>query len=89
MPSPKLQNVHQSPSSIPDNDYLWQTPNPQPPTTVTTADVIIGVENGSVVEKGTHEQLINNKGIYHELVANQVLSMFGVEKILTLRDIFW
>ena len=56
---------------------------------MTTADVIIGVENGRVVEKGTHEQLINNKGIYHELVANQVLSMFGVEKILTLRDIFW
>ena len=41
-------------------------------STVRTADVIIGIENGRVVEQGTHQQLMDKKGIYYELVINQV-----------------
>ena len=41
-------------------------------STVRTADVIIGIENGRVVEQGTHQQLMDKKGIYYELVNNQV-----------------
>ena len=42
-------------------------------STVRTADIIVGIEKGRVVEQGTHQQLMNTKGIYHELVTNQVL----------------
>ena len=41
-------------------------------STVRTADVIIGIEKGRVVEQGTHQQLMDKKGIYYELVINQV-----------------
>ena len=41
-------------------------------STVRTADVIVGIENGRVVEQGTHEQLMEEKGIYYTLVTNQV-----------------
>ena len=41
-------------------------------STVRTADVIVGIENGKVVEQGTHEELMNKEGIYHSLVTSQV-----------------
>ena len=41
-------------------------------STVRTADVIVGIEKGRVVEQGTHEQLMEKKGVYHTLVTNQV-----------------
>lgn len=41
-------------------------------STVMNADNIIVMEKGRVVEQGTHQQLTNNKGIYYELVKNQL-----------------
>ena len=41
-------------------------------STVRTADIIVGIENGRVVEQGTHQQLMDKKGIYYTLVTNQV-----------------
>ena len=41
-------------------------------STVRTADVIVGIEKGRVVGQGTHEQLMEEKGIYYNLVTNQV-----------------
>ena len=41
-------------------------------STVRTADVIVGIEKGRVVEQGTHEHLMEEKGIYYTLVTNQV-----------------
>jgi subfamily B ATP-binding cassette protein HlyB/CyaB len=41
-------------------------------STVQDADVIIVMERGSIVERGTHEELIKLGGIYHGLYAQQM-----------------
>ncbi|XP_042550095.1 bile salt export pump isoform X1 [Dipodomys spectabilis] len=40
-------------------------------STVRAADVIIGFEHGTAVERGTHEELLERKGIYFTLVTLQ------------------
>uniref|UniRef100_A0A8C9DT68 Bile salt export pump n=1 Tax=Prolemur simus TaxID=1328070 RepID=A0A8C9DT68_PROSS len=40
-------------------------------STVRAADVIIGFEHGTAVEKGTHEELLERKGVYFTLVTLQ------------------
>lgn len=41
-------------------------------STVREADQIIVMERGRIVEVGTHQQLVNTKGKYFELVSNQL-----------------
>ena len=41
-------------------------------STVKNADQIIVVDEGKVVEKGTHTSLIKNRGAYYNLVKNQL-----------------
>lgn len=41
-------------------------------STVKNADQIVVVEKGEIVETGTHEQLTNLRGVYFELVKNQL-----------------
>ncbi len=41
-------------------------------STVRTADMIIGMDQGQVKEKGTHDELMAQGGIYCTLVTNQV-----------------
>lgn len=41
-------------------------------STIRNADVIAGFQNGQVVEVGTHEELMEKKGVYHSLVTMQV-----------------
>jgi ATP-binding cassette subfamily B protein len=41
-------------------------------STVRNADQIIVLDNGEIVEKGTHQQLIDRKGSYFNLVRNQL-----------------
>ncbi|KAM4702863.1 ATP-dependent translocase ABCB1-like [Rhinophrynus dorsalis] len=40
-------------------------------STIRTADVIAGFHNGIVVEQGTHDDLMNKKGVYYSLVMLQ------------------
>ncbi|XP_012936337.1 ATP-dependent translocase ABCB1 isoform X2 [Aplysia californica] len=40
-------------------------------STIKTADIICGIDNGVVVEKGTHNDLMAKQGIYYQLVTNQ------------------
>uniref|UniRef100_A0A8C5XYS9 Bile salt export pump n=1 Tax=Microcebus murinus TaxID=30608 RepID=A0A8C5XYS9_MICMU len=40
-------------------------------STVRAADVIIGFEHGTAVERGTHEELLERKGVYFTLVTLQ------------------
>ena len=40
-------------------------------STIQTADVIIGIENGRVVEIGSHSELMKKEGLYYELVNAQ------------------
>ena len=41
-------------------------------STVKNADNIVVLQNGEIVEEGTHEILSNKKGYYYELVKNQL-----------------
>ena len=41
-------------------------------STVKNADQIIVLENGKLVEQGTHTSLVAQKGAYYELVRNQL-----------------
>ena len=41
-------------------------------STVITADKIAVVDNGIIVEVGTHEELLKNKGAYHSLINSQL-----------------
>ncbi|KAM6177947.1 bile salt export pump [Rhynchocyon petersi] len=54
-------------------------------STVRAADVIIGFEHGTAVERGTHEELLERKGVYFTLVTlqsqgDQALSERGIEE---------
>uniref|UniRef100_H2YAQ3 Uncharacterized protein n=1 Tax=Ciona savignyi TaxID=51511 RepID=H2YAQ3_CIOSA len=40
-------------------------------STIRNADIIIGVEHGRAVERGTHEELMRNNGVYFTLVTLQ------------------
>ena len=41
-------------------------------STIRNADVIVALEDGQVAEVGTHEELIQRKGLYFNLVVAQV-----------------
>lgn len=41
-------------------------------STVKNADQIIVLEKGEIAESGTHDQLLNKRGKYYELVSNQI-----------------
>lgn len=41
-------------------------------STIQNADMIVVIQNGQVVEKGTHQELIANQGPYYQLNKNQV-----------------
>ncbi len=41
-------------------------------STVKNADQIIVLDNGRIAEKGTHKELLTQKGLYHSLVHNQL-----------------
>jgi subfamily B ATP-binding cassette protein MsbA len=40
-------------------------------STIRHADEILVLSKGEIVERGTHDQLLNHKGIYHRLVEMQ------------------
>lgn len=43
-------------------------------STVRRANLILLMEDGRVIERGTHEQLMNARGTYYEMVLRQVES---------------
>lgn len=43
-------------------------------STIKNADMIAFMERGRIMEQGTHDQLMKNKGAYYQLVATQVQS---------------
>lgn len=47
-------------------------------STIRNADSIIVIDDGNIVEQGTHEELIAQKGQYYDLVRNQI-ELAGVE----------
>ena len=41
-------------------------------STVQHADKIVVLDNGKIVEEGTHQELVHKKGTYYNLVKNQL-----------------
>ncbi|KAK2176084.1 hypothetical protein NP493_686g01047 [Ridgeia piscesae] len=41
-------------------------------STIRTADLIIGIKDGEAVEKGSHDELMDLRGIYYDLVTRQM-----------------
>ena len=41
-------------------------------STVQNADVIAAIQDGVVVEKGSHDELMQTDGVYYQLVTSQV-----------------
>ena len=41
-------------------------------STVVNADHVIVLEKGEIVEEGTHEQLVEQRGAYYYLIRNQL-----------------
>ena len=42
-------------------------------STIRNADRILVIENGKIIENGSHKELINLKGHYHNLYTNQFI----------------
>lgn len=40
-------------------------------STIQNADLILVVKDGNIIEQGTHQELLNNKGFYFELYNSQ------------------
>jgi ATP-binding cassette subfamily B protein len=52
-------------------------------STIRRADLILLMEDGRVIESGTHEELMNARGVYHEMVLRQMESAGrDVEQVL-------
>ena len=43
-------------------------------STVRRADLILLMEDGRIIERGTHEELMRSGGVYHEMVRRQMES---------------
>ena len=48
-------------------------------STIQKADIIYLIERGRVVEKGTHEELVNKRGRYFELARQQELQKYEID----------
>lgn len=53
-------------------------------TTIRNADLIVGFKDGTVMEQGTHDELIGIKGIYYELYTRQT---YGKKEKVALESI--
>ncbi|TFJ95823.1 Phosphatidylcholine translocator ABCB4 [Platysternon megacephalum] len=60
-------------------------------STIRTADIIAGFHNGGVVEQGTHNELMTQKGVYYSLVMQQEENLPAVpySRILALNKPEW
>ena len=43
-------------------------------STIKTADLIVGMKDGMAVEQGSHDELMDHRGIYYDLVTRQVMN---------------
>ena len=41
-------------------------------STIRRADLILLMEDGRIVERGTHDELMAKRGLYHEMVVRQM-----------------
>jgi len=48
-------------------------------STIRDADQILVINEGEVVERGTHQELLAQRGFYHQLYTSQFRVLVGVE----------
>jgi len=51
-------------------------------STVRQASLILLVDNGRIIERGTHEELMSQRGLYQEMVLRQMASHGDAEQVL-------
>jgi ATP-binding cassette subfamily B protein/subfamily B ATP-binding cassette protein MsbA len=51
-------------------------------STIRRADIILLMEDGRIIERGTHDELMRFRGAYHEMVVRQVESHHDGEQVL-------
>ena len=51
-------------------------------STIRRADIILLMEEGRIVERGTHDELMRARGAYHEMVVRQMESHHDTEQVL-------
>ena len=56
-------------------------------STIKNADTIICMKDGEVAEQGTHDELFEMKGVYHELISKQMVSEKKAKEESTSDDI--
>ena len=56
-------------------------------STIQTADVIASVADGQVVETGTHSELMDQQGLYYELVTAQVWELYMHSQCLSFQEV--
>jgi ATP-binding cassette, subfamily B, bacterial len=54
-------------------------------STVRRADLILLMEDGRIVERGTHEELMRTGGVYHDMVRRQMESAAAESEEALLR----
>ena len=53
-------------------------------STVRNADLILVVDDGKIIEQGTHEQLMSRRGSYYRLYTRQYLSLIHIFQLRTV-----
>jgi ATP-binding cassette subfamily B protein len=53
-------------------------------STIVNSDLIVVLENGKIIEQGTHAELLGNRGHYFELYRNQFIAERREEKYLEI-----
>ena len=51
-------------------------------STIRRADIILLMEEGRIIERGTHDELMRARGAYHEMVVRQMESHHDTEQVL-------
>jgi ATP-binding cassette, subfamily B, bacterial len=59
-------------------------------STIRRADLILLMEDGRIIERGTHEELMAARGAYHEMVVRQMLETSGhtLDSLVAARSAF-
>jgi ATP-binding cassette subfamily B multidrug efflux pump len=50
-------------------------------STIRSADTIVVMDQGRIVEQGSHEELLAQRGFYHDLYYSQFAENVGVEAV--------
>ena len=69
---PGVASIHQLPSMTPNSDYAGEQAQNMAYIMQTAEGKIIVIDGGVQTESGTHNELLNNKGIYNEFWNQQM-----------------